>query len=76
MPEQQRAMAMQRMQLQPGDPRLEQVIRIDSDITDMDIDVTIEEGIDIALASRPNSSRSLIQLAEDAAGSDPRPKSP
>ena len=45
--EAQRAQAMQRMQLVPGDPRPEQAIRIDNDITDMDIDITIEEGIDV-----------------------------
>ena len=62
MPEQQRAMAMQRMQLQPGDPRLEQVIRIDNDITDMDIDVTIEEGIDVP-SIQAEQFQILIQLA-------------
>ena len=48
MPEQQRAQAMQAMQIVPGDPRLKQVIRIDNDITDMDVDITIEEGIDVS----------------------------
>jgi hypothetical protein len=62
MPEQQRAMAMQRMQLVPGDPRLGQVIRIDNDITDMDIDVTIEEGIDVP-SIQAEQFQVLIQLA-------------
>ena len=62
MPEQQRAQAMQRMQITPGDPRLEQVIRIDNDITDMDIDITIEEGIDVP-SIQAEQFQILIQLA-------------
>jgi hypothetical protein len=62
MPEQQRAMAMQRMQIMPGDPRLGQVIRIDNDITDMDIDITIEEGIDVP-SIQAEQFQVLIQLA-------------
>ena len=62
MPEAQRAQAMQRMQLVPGDPRLEQVIRIDNDITDMDIDITIEEGIDVP-SIQAEQFQILIQLA-------------
>ena len=41
---QRRAMVMQQMQLQPGDPRLQQVIGIENDISDLDVDITIEEG--------------------------------
>jgi hypothetical protein len=62
MPEQQRAMAMQRMQLMPGDPRLQQVIRIDNDITDMDVDITIGEGIDVP-SIQAEQFQVLIQLA-------------
>jgi hypothetical protein len=62
MPEQQRAAVMQRMQIQPGDPRLQQVIRIDNDITDMDIDVTIEEGMDVP-SIQAEQFQVLIQLA-------------
>ena len=62
MPEQQRAMAMQRMQLMPGDPRLQQVIRVDNDITDMDVDITIEEGIDVP-SIQAEQFQVLIQLA-------------
>lgn len=62
MPEQQRAAVMQRMQMVPGDPRLEQVIRIDNDITDMDIDVTIEEGMDVP-SIQAEQFQVLIQLA-------------
>src|SRR5262249_21350301 len=39
-----RAQTMQRMQLFPGDPRLEQVIGIRNDITDLDVDITVAEG--------------------------------
>ena len=62
MPEQQRAAAMQQMQIVPGDPRLQQVIRIDNDITDMDIDITIEEGIDVP-SIQAEQFQVLIQLA-------------
>jgi hypothetical protein len=62
MPEQQRAQAMQQLQIVPGDPRLEQVIRIDNDISDMDIDITIEEGIDVP-SIQAEQFQVLIQLA-------------
>jgi hypothetical protein len=53
---------MQQMQIVPGDPRLEQVIRIDNDISDMDIDITIEEGIDVP-SIQAEQFQVLIQLA-------------
>lgn len=64
MPQQQRAVVMQRMQppLQPGDPRLEQVIRIENDITDLDVDITIQEGPDIP-AMQQETFQTLVQLA-------------
>ena len=64
MPEQRRAQVMQQMQppLQPGDPRLEQVIGIDHDITDLDVDITVEEGIDIP-SLQQEEFQSLVQLA-------------
>jgi hypothetical protein len=62
MPEQQRAVAMQRMQLQPDDPRLEQVIRVENDISDLEVDITIEEGADIP-ALQAENFQTLIQLA-------------
>ena len=49
MPEQQRAQAMQQLQLQPNDPRLQQVIRVENDISDFDVDITDRGGPD-----RPN----------------------
>ena len=62
MPEQQRAVLMQRMQLQPGDPRLQQVIGIENDITDLDVDITINEGIDIPSLQQEQFA-TLVQLA-------------
>jgi hypothetical protein len=47
MPEQQRAMTMQQMQLVPGDPRLMQVVRVENDISDLEVDIDIEEGADV-----------------------------
>ena len=48
MPDAQRAMAMQRLQLQPNDPRLAQVIRTENDISSLDVRITVEEGPDIS----------------------------
>jgi hypothetical protein len=59
---QHRAMIMQQMQLQPGDPRLQQVVGIENDITDLDVDITIEEGIDIP-SLQAEEFQSLVQLA-------------
>jgi hypothetical protein len=62
MPEQQRAMVMQRMQIQPNDPRLQQVVRIENDITDLDVDITIAEGQDVPTMQAENF-QTLVQLA-------------
>ena len=62
MPEQQRAMAMQQLQLQPNDPRLQQVIRVENDISDLDVDITIEEGQNIPTLMAEDF-QSLVQLA-------------
>jgi hypothetical protein len=59
---QQRAMAMQQLQLVPGDPRLEQVIRTENDITDLDVDITVEEGQDVP-AMQAENFQTLVQLA-------------
>jgi hypothetical protein len=55
---------MQQMQppLQPGDPRLQQVVGIENDISDLDVDITIEEGIDIP-SLQAEEFQSLVQLA-------------
>lgn len=42
-PEQQQN-AMRMLQLVPNDPRLDQVIRTENDISDLDVDITVEEG--------------------------------
>ena len=47
MPEEQRALAMQQLQLVPGDPRLLQVVRVENDISDLEVDIDIEEGQDV-----------------------------
>jgi hypothetical protein len=62
MPEQQRAMEMQQMQIVPGDPRLAQVVGVENDITDLDVDITIQEGPDIPTMAAENF-QTLVQLA-------------
>lgn len=62
MPDQQRMMAMQQLQLVPNDPRLEQVIRTEGDITDLDVDIAVEEGIDIP-SIQAEQFQTLVQLA-------------
>jgi hypothetical protein len=62
MPQQQMAAVMQRMQLVPNDPRLMQVVRTENDITDLDVDITIEEGIDIPSVQQEQFS-TLVQIA-------------
>jgi len=62
MPAPNRAMVMQNMQLVPGDPRLQQVIRIENDITDLDVDITVAEGQDVPTL-QAETFQSLIQLA-------------
>ena len=47
MPEEMRAMQMQRMGLMPNDPRLAQVVEIDNPVSGLDVDIIIEEGPDI-----------------------------
>jgi hypothetical protein len=67
MDEQQRAMAMQRMQLQPNDPRLMQVIRVENDISDLEVDIDIEEGADVP-ALQAEQFSALMQLAGSQPG--------
>ena len=57
-----RAMVMQQMQLQPGDPRLQQVIGVENDITDLDVDITVAEGNDVP-SLQAEEFQSLVQLA-------------
>ncbi|MEX3972248.1 hypothetical protein [Paraburkholderia caribensis] len=45
---QEAAQIAQQLQLQPNDPRLQQVVAKDNDIGGLDVDITIEEGPDVA----------------------------
>jgi hypothetical protein len=55
-------MIMQQMQLVPGDPRLQQVVGIENDISSLDIDISIEEGIDIPSLQQEQFA-TLVQIA-------------
>lgn len=46
LPDEQRAMEMQRMQLMPGDPRLNMINKIQNPVAEMDIDIIIEDAPD------------------------------
>ena len=48
MPEEMRAMWMQQKQIQPNDPRLQQVIEVQNEVSGLDVDIEIEEGPDIS----------------------------
>lgn len=48
MPPEQAQQIAQQYQLQPGDPRLDQVVRRDNEISGLDVDIVIEEGPDVA----------------------------
>jgi len=67
MPEDQRAMTMQQMQIQPNDPRLQQVVRTENEIGDLDVDIAIEEGLDVP-AIQAEEFQALIQLAGSQPG--------
>lgn len=62
MPDQQRMAAMQQLQLVPNDPRLEMILRTEGDISDLDIDIVVEEGIDIP-SVQAEQFQTLVQLA-------------
>ncbi|RQY67270.1 hypothetical protein DF109_07945 [Burkholderia stagnalis] len=64
---------MQQMGLQPGDPRLNEVVRVDNDIGGLDVDITIEEGPDVANV-QAEQFQMLAQLAPALAqAGDPLP---
>ena len=46
----------------PGDPRLQQVVGIENDISDLDVDITVEEGMDIP-SLQQETFQTLVQLA-------------
>jgi hypothetical protein len=53
---------MQQMQLMPGDPRLQQVVRIENDISNLDVDISISEGVD-SPSIQNEQFTVLVQLA-------------
>jgi hypothetical protein len=61
MDDQRRALVMQRLQIQPNDPRLQQVVGVSNDITSLDVDITVEEGIDVPMMANENF-QTLVQL--------------
>ncbi|WP_423197860.1 Portal protein [Cupriavidus sp. H19C3] len=60
---------VQQMGLQPGDPRLEQVVRVDNDISGLDVDIIIEEGPDVVTIQ----AEQFAQLADLASKGLPIP---
>lgn len=46
MPPEQAQQIARQMGLQPGDPRLQQVVRVEHNLDDLDVDITVEEGPD------------------------------
>lgn len=61
-PEQQAAMARQ-YGLQPGDPRLQQVIEVKNPVAEIDVDILIEEGPDV-VTLQGETFEQLSQLAQ------------
>jgi hypothetical protein len=60
---QEAAQMAQQMQLQPNDPRLQQVVDTENDIGGLDVDITIEEGPDVANI-QAEQFQMLTQLAQ------------
>jgi hypothetical protein len=61
-----RAAKMQELGVGPGDPRYMQVVRIENDISDLGVDITIEEGEDV-----PALAAEQFQMLTQLAGSQP-----
>jgi hypothetical protein len=49
------------MQLQPGDPRLKQTVRIEHALDDLDVDITVEDGPDVPTLAA-EQFQALVQL--------------
>ncbi len=76
---QMRAAWMQQNQMQPNDPRLEEVVGKENDVSGLDVDIVIEEGPDVSvlqseqfdlltkLAQMPNSSISPKMIVQASA---------
>jgi hypothetical protein len=60
---QEAAQLAQQMGLQPNDPRLQQVVDTDNDIGGLDVDITIEEGPDVANI-QAEQFQQIAQLAQ------------
>jgi hypothetical protein len=60
-PEKQQEYAQQ-LQLQPGDPRLDQVVAIENNVNGLDVDIVVDEGPDIATLQSEQFA-SLVELA-------------
>jgi hypothetical protein len=48
MPEEQRAPMMQRLQIVPNDPRLQEVVEVQNDVSGLHVDIEVEEGPDLS----------------------------
>ena len=63
---QQQMMAVQQLQQAKADPQmamqLQQVVDIENDVTDLDVDITVSEGIDVP-AQQMENFQTLVQLA-------------
>lgn len=62
LPPEEAAAYERQMGLQLGDPRLNQIVRMDNDIAGLDVDITIEEGPDVANV-QAEQFQMLAQLA-------------
>lgn len=69
MPREEAAQIAQSMGLQPGDPRLETVVRVENDISGLDVDIIIEEGADVVTIQ----AEQFAQLADLASKGLPIP---
>jgi len=49
LPPERKQAAIQQMQLQPNDPRLQQVVEVENSVSGLDVDIVIEEGPDISM---------------------------
>lgn len=49
MPDDLRAAWMQQQQMQPNDPRLQEVVEVENEVSGLDVDIVIEEGPDLSV---------------------------
>lgn len=71
MPPEQAQQVAQRMQLQPGDPRLQEVVRVENEISGLDVDIVIEETPDTATI-QSEQFEMLVELARTGVGIPPK----